>query len=309
MGKGNLPPVFPKEVAEKTQFDTRTRAYISPVRVMWTQNGDLITGSENLLLQGNGQATTANTPKTVFVSKEGKRPSILLDFGREIHRGTAVRNLHSRIDQTRQGTRAPRRIGRRSDVRDHEGKRRDERPRDARLYDRTAVAGRLRSRELRLPFRPDRHARRRRRTADQGDPRQPAIPRHPVPRLVPFERSARGQHLGDRRLHAAPEPAGISRRGPEARPPGMARRPASRSAYRAGRIRRQRGAFARPGLRPRRNPAAGLDERHVLLFAVVGADPPRLLHVPRRPELPETAATIPQRPDEDPDEQGGRRRP
>ena len=57
MGKGNLPPVFPKEVAEKTQFDTRTRAYISPVRVMWTQNGDLITGSENLLLQGNGQAT------------------------------------------------------------------------------------------------------------------------------------------------------------------------------------------------------------------------------------------------------------
>ena len=87
MGKGNLPPVFPKEVAEKTQFDTRTRAYISPVRVMWTQNGDLITGSENLLLQGNGQATTANTPKTVFVSKEGKRPSILLDFGREIHGG------------------------------------------------------------------------------------------------------------------------------------------------------------------------------------------------------------------------------
>ena len=51
MGKGNLPPVFPKEVAEKTQFDTRTRAYISPVRVMWTQNGDLITGSENLLFR------------------------------------------------------------------------------------------------------------------------------------------------------------------------------------------------------------------------------------------------------------------
>ena len=51
MGKGTLPPVFPKDVAEKTQFDTRTRAYISPVRVMWMQNEELISGSENLLLQ------------------------------------------------------------------------------------------------------------------------------------------------------------------------------------------------------------------------------------------------------------------
>lgn len=87
MGQGSLPPVFPQEVADQTQFDTRTRAYISPVRVMWTENGDLINGSENLLLQGNGQATTANTPKCVFSSKDYRRPSILLDFGREIHGG------------------------------------------------------------------------------------------------------------------------------------------------------------------------------------------------------------------------------
>ena len=39
MGKGSLPPVFPKDVADKAQFDTRTRAYLSPVRVMWMQNG------------------------------------------------------------------------------------------------------------------------------------------------------------------------------------------------------------------------------------------------------------------------------
>jgi len=50
MGKGTLPPVFPKDVAEKTQFDTRTRAYISPVRIVWMQNEELISGSENLLL-------------------------------------------------------------------------------------------------------------------------------------------------------------------------------------------------------------------------------------------------------------------
>ena len=87
MGKGSLPPVFPKDVADKAQFDTRTRAYLSPVRVMWMQNGELIDGAQNLLSQGNGQATTAATPKTVFTAKEGKRPSILLDFGREIHGG------------------------------------------------------------------------------------------------------------------------------------------------------------------------------------------------------------------------------
>ena len=87
MGKGSLPPVFPKDVADKAQFDTRTRAYLSPVRVMWMQNGELIDGAQNLLSQGNGQATTAATPKTVFTAKAGKRPSILLDFGRAIHGG------------------------------------------------------------------------------------------------------------------------------------------------------------------------------------------------------------------------------
>ena len=48
MGKGSLPPVFPKDVADKAQFDTRTRAYLSPVRVMWMQNGELIDAAEEL---------------------------------------------------------------------------------------------------------------------------------------------------------------------------------------------------------------------------------------------------------------------
>ena len=43
--KGTLPPVFPKGMSEQAQFDTRTRAYISPVRIMWTQNEELITGA------------------------------------------------------------------------------------------------------------------------------------------------------------------------------------------------------------------------------------------------------------------------
>ena len=95
--KGTLPPVFPGKVSEHTQFDTRTRAYSPPVRIMWMQNEELIAGSENLLLPGNGQATTAKTPKCIFTSKEGRRPSVLLDFGCEIQGGlqfvTCMRNV------------------------------------------------------------------------------------------------------------------------------------------------------------------------------------------------------------------------
>jgi alpha-L-rhamnosidase len=84
--KSSLPPIFPN-VDYQTQFDNRIRAYISPTRIIWKQNEELIEGAENLLLSGNGQATTAKTPQCVFNSKDGKRPSILLDFGRELQGG------------------------------------------------------------------------------------------------------------------------------------------------------------------------------------------------------------------------------
>ena len=82
-----LPPVFGTDAAQKAQFDKRTRAYISPTRIMWQLNEELIIGAENLLLQGNGQAATAKTPQCIFTCKNGKRPSILIDFGRELQGG------------------------------------------------------------------------------------------------------------------------------------------------------------------------------------------------------------------------------
>ncbi len=124
-----------------------------------------------------------------------------------------------------------------------------------------------------------------------------------VPRPVPFERSARGQHLGRPAPIAAPEPAGIPRRGPEARPPGMARRPASRSTYRAGRglatTRRFRAAWTSPATKPR----CRLDERHACSYSLWWV----LIHrdyryVPRRPGITWNSSNNgPQRPDEDPD--------
>ena len=304
MGKGNLPPVFPKEVAEKTQFDTRTRAYISPVRVMWTQNGDLITGSENLLLQGNGQATTANTPKTVFVSKEGKRPSILLDFGREIHGGLQfVTCIRASTKPVKVRVRLGESVGEAMcEITKENGATNDHAMRDYTIelpWLGVCEVGNSGFRFVRIDM-----------LEDDVELPIKEIRASLLYRDIPYLGSFRSNDprvdsiwaTGAYTLHLNLQEYLVEA-------PKRDRLVWLGDLHPAGRIRRQRGAFARPGLRPRRNPAAGLDERHVLLFAVVGADPPRLLHVPRRPELPETAATIPQRPDEDPDEQGGRRRP
>lgn len=90
MGKGNLPPVFSHEVMKKTQFENRTRAFMSPTRILWMQNAELIEGANNLFLPGNGQASLSVAHKCIFRSKEGKRPSILLDFGHELQGGIQI---------------------------------------------------------------------------------------------------------------------------------------------------------------------------------------------------------------------------
>ena len=306
--RATCPPYSLKEVAEKTQFDTRTRAYISPVRVMWTQNGDLITGSENLLLQGNGQATTANTRKPFSYPKSGKRPSILLDFGREIHGGLQfVTCIRASTKPVKVRVRLGESVGEAMcEITKENGATNDHAMRDYTIelpWLGVCEVGNSGFRFVRIDMLED----------DVELPikeiRASLLYRDiSVPRLVPFERSARGQHPGDRRLHAAPEPAGIPRRAPKR----------DRLVWLGDLHPEVRTALAVFG--DNEALSRGLDFARdetplpgwmngMLLFAVVGADPPRLLHVPRRPELPETAATIPQRPDEDPDERGGRRRP
>lgn len=42
------------------QRDSRVRDYLSPVRVVWQQNGEQIQGANNLLLEGNGQTDFVN---------------------------------------------------------------------------------------------------------------------------------------------------------------------------------------------------------------------------------------------------------
>ena len=58
-----LPPVFPAEAVEKSQADLRTTTYLSPVRVMWIQNEELVEGADHLLAKGKGQIGTAESAK------------------------------------------------------------------------------------------------------------------------------------------------------------------------------------------------------------------------------------------------------
>jgi hypothetical protein len=85
-----LPPVFGEEYAGKSFNDSRTRAYLTPIRIVWKYdgNGQLIRHPEALLENGhNGQSELTNRGVCLMHSTENEFPAILLDFGKEIQGG------------------------------------------------------------------------------------------------------------------------------------------------------------------------------------------------------------------------------
>jgi len=66
-----------------TQVSELTRAYISPVRIVW-QEGD-VQNSQYLLNQGCGQANLYNPEIVVFKNSDKATSSVLLDFGKQIN--------------------------------------------------------------------------------------------------------------------------------------------------------------------------------------------------------------------------------
>ena len=69
------------------QRDERVRDYLPPVRIVWMQDSSAIRGAENLLSPGKGQAELSSRGLCRMKAGPGARPSVLLDFGREIHGG------------------------------------------------------------------------------------------------------------------------------------------------------------------------------------------------------------------------------
>lgn len=72
------------------QRDSRVREYLSPVRIIWQEESQLIQGSSNLLLSGNGQPDLVNRNICKMGSTDDKHPAILLDFGKELQGGLQI---------------------------------------------------------------------------------------------------------------------------------------------------------------------------------------------------------------------------
>lgn len=77
-------------VATAQQRDSRVRDYIPPVRIIWQQDSQQISGIENLLLPGNGQSDLTNSTVCRLQSTDQLHPAILLDFGKELQGGLQI---------------------------------------------------------------------------------------------------------------------------------------------------------------------------------------------------------------------------
>lgn len=75
-----------------TQTDSRTRVYLPPTRILWSNTtGDAaIAGSENLLQPGNGQSELVQGKLCHLTNGATGQASILLDFGRELQGGLQI---------------------------------------------------------------------------------------------------------------------------------------------------------------------------------------------------------------------------
>jgi hypothetical protein len=68
------------------------REYLSPVRILWKsdEGSQTILNAESLLKEGNGQADLVGMDLCTLVGNRENPPSILLDFGRELHGGLEI---------------------------------------------------------------------------------------------------------------------------------------------------------------------------------------------------------------------------
>ena len=87
-----LPPVFGEAYKNKMRPSEMTKTYLTPQRIVWQSDstGTFIKNSEALLKKGNGQVAVNDTGLFQFVSTSENKPSILLDYGKEIHGGIKI---------------------------------------------------------------------------------------------------------------------------------------------------------------------------------------------------------------------------
>lgn len=87
-----LPPVFGDEYAETASHSEMVKTYLTPQRIVWKSDDSekSILNAETLLKKGNGQVAVNDENLFRFVSTANQKPSILLDYGKEIHGGVKI---------------------------------------------------------------------------------------------------------------------------------------------------------------------------------------------------------------------------
>lgn len=86
--KKNIFRIFPEEMMEKVRKDERSRALLTPQKIVWEtrERNAQVLHSEMLLETRAGQISLESKDPCIMVN-DGNTASVLLDFGREVHGG------------------------------------------------------------------------------------------------------------------------------------------------------------------------------------------------------------------------------
>ncbi len=87
-----LPPVFGQEYGSRATKTEMTKTYLTPSRIIWKSDdtGTYLKDVDNLLRKGTGQVAVNDKNITHFISDSKNKPSIILDYGKEIHGGIKI---------------------------------------------------------------------------------------------------------------------------------------------------------------------------------------------------------------------------
>tara|TARA_R110002096_G_scaffold108787_3_gene238034 strand:+ start:18923 stop:20677 length:1755 start_codon:yes stop_codon:yes gene_type:complete len=87
-----LPPVFGDEYKGSASHSDMVKTYITPQKIIWQSDStkQYIQNAPALLKKGNGQVAVNDQGLFRFTSTVEHKPSILLDYGKEIHGGVKI---------------------------------------------------------------------------------------------------------------------------------------------------------------------------------------------------------------------------
>ncbi|MCD8193958.1 MAG: alpha-L-rhamnosidase [Tannerellaceae bacterium] len=90
--RAQLPPIFDPSAYSGIQVSELTTTYLPPTRIVWKEaKGNAQIVNEHYLLQkGIGQADLGSQHFSTLKSDQANTPSIILDFGRELHGGIQI---------------------------------------------------------------------------------------------------------------------------------------------------------------------------------------------------------------------------